>query len=97
MAHRIDVDKAAPGAVRAIFGLEEYVTSSGLEPSLMELAKLQASEMNGCAYCVDERRWASYRWSRPHLGRLRYRHDEGSGYQGRASDGTSDPRFRHRR
>lgn len=53
MAHRIDVDKVAPEAVRAMLGLEEYVRSSGLEPPLLELVKLRASQMNGCAYCVD--------------------------------------------
>jgi AhpD family alkylhydroperoxidase len=53
MAHRIDVDKLAPGAVRAMLGLEEYIRSSGLEPSLLELVKLRASQMNGCAFCVD--------------------------------------------
>ena len=53
MEHRIDVEKIAPGAVRAMLCLEEYVRSSGLEPSLLELVKLRASEMNGCAYCVD--------------------------------------------
>lgn len=34
-------------------GLESYVRQSGLERSLIELVKLRASEMNGCAYCVD--------------------------------------------
>ena len=53
MAHRIDVDKIAPEAVRAMLGLEDYVRSCGLEPSLMELVKLRASQMNGCAFCVD--------------------------------------------
>ncbi len=53
MAHRIDVDKVAPGAVQAMRELEEYVRSSGLERPLLELVKLRASQMNGCAYCVD--------------------------------------------
>ena len=53
MAHRIDVDEIAPGAVGAMLGLEEYVRSSGLEPSLLELVKLRASQLNGCAFCVD--------------------------------------------
>ncbi len=53
MAHRIDVDKVAPEAVRGMLGVEDYVRSSGIEPSLLELVKLRASEMNGCAYCVD--------------------------------------------
>lgn len=49
MAHRIDVDKVAPGGVRAMLGLEDYVRSSGLGPSLLELAKLRASQMNALA------------------------------------------------
>lgn len=36
-----------------MFGLERYVNQSGLEPSLIELVRLRASYMNGCAYCVD--------------------------------------------
>jgi AhpD family alkylhydroperoxidase len=34
-------------------GLEEYVRQSGLEPSLLELVRLRASQLNGCAYCID--------------------------------------------
>lgn len=50
---RIDQNKVAPGAVRAMLGLEEYVRSSGLEPELVDLVRLRASYINGCAYCVD--------------------------------------------
>lgn len=52
-APRIDYARLAPGAVRAQFGVEAYVRASGLEHSLVELVKLRASIMNGCAYCVD--------------------------------------------
>lgn len=52
-APRIDYARVAPAAVRAQFGLEAYVRGSGLEPALLELVKLRASYMNGCAYCVD--------------------------------------------
>lgn len=34
-------------------GLESYVKESGLEPSLIELVKIRASQINGCAYCLD--------------------------------------------
>lgn len=34
-------------------GLEEYIRQSGLEPSLLELVKVRASQINGCAYCID--------------------------------------------
>lgn len=50
---RMDYQKADPAAVRAMMGLETYVRGSGLEHSLLELVKLRASVMNGCAYCVD--------------------------------------------
>ena len=53
MTPRLDASKVSPDAYRAIMGLELYVRHSGLEPSLIELIKLRASYMNGCAYCVD--------------------------------------------
>jgi AhpD family alkylhydroperoxidase len=52
-APRLDYAHVAPGAVRAQFGLEQYVRDSGLEHSLLHLVKMRASHMNGCAYCVD--------------------------------------------
>lgn len=48
----IDYGKVAPAAARAMFGVEQCVRSSGLEPTLVELVKLRASHLNGCAYCV---------------------------------------------
>src|ERR1051326_319981 len=53
MEKRLDPMKAAPEAYRAIYGLESYVRSSGLEQSLLELIKTRASQINGCAFCVD--------------------------------------------
>ena len=53
MTPRLDASKVSPDAYRAIMGLELYVRQSGLEPKLVELVKLRASYMNGCAYCVD--------------------------------------------
>lgn len=53
MPARLDPAKAAPKAYHAMLGLEQYVRQSGLEPSLVELVKLRASYMNGCAYCID--------------------------------------------
>jgi AhpD family alkylhydroperoxidase len=53
MEPRIDYTKAAPGAVHAMLGLEKYLAQSGLEPGLMDLVKLRASQINGCAYCID--------------------------------------------
>jgi AhpD family alkylhydroperoxidase len=40
-------------ALKAIYGLEAYVGQSGLERSLLDLVKMRASQMNGCAYCLD--------------------------------------------
>lgn len=53
MQPRIDLEKVDPRALRAMFGLETYVRESGLEPSLALLIKVRASQINGCAYCID--------------------------------------------
>jgi AhpD family alkylhydroperoxidase len=53
MSNRIDYGKVAPGGVAAMRGLENYVRRCGLESPLLELVRLRASQMNGCAYCVD--------------------------------------------
>lgn len=53
MHARIDYSRAAPGAYQAMYAVENYVRECGLERSLIELVKLRASQINGCAYCVD--------------------------------------------
>ena len=53
MEPRINYGKVAPAAMKAMRGLEEYVASSGLEKPLYELVKTRASQINGCAYCLD--------------------------------------------
>jgi AhpD family alkylhydroperoxidase len=53
MQPRIEYGKVAPGAMTAMRGLEDYVHRSGMEPSLLELVKVRASQINGCAYCLD--------------------------------------------
>ena len=53
MQPRIEYDKVAPDGVKAMWGLESYVRRCGLEPALLELVKLRASQINGCAYCID--------------------------------------------
>ena len=53
MDARLDMTAAAPEAQKAMFSLEKYVRQSGLEPSLLELVRLRASQINGCAYCID--------------------------------------------
>ncbi len=50
---RIDYGKELPDASRAMSELERVVDASALEPKLRELVKLRASQINGCAYCVD--------------------------------------------
>ena len=53
MTQRIDYSKVGAGAYKAVLGMEAYVRHCGLERSLIELVKLRASYINGCAYCVD--------------------------------------------
>jgi AhpD family alkylhydroperoxidase len=53
MSSRIDYTKVAPGALRAMYGLEKYLAGSTIEEPLRELVKMRASQMNGCAYCID--------------------------------------------
>jgi AhpD family alkylhydroperoxidase len=53
MAQRLSHQQVAPGAIAAMRTLERYLSSSGLEHSLLHLVKLRASQINGCAYCVD--------------------------------------------
>jgi AhpD family alkylhydroperoxidase len=53
MKPRIDVAKVNPAAHRAMFGLEKLIHESGLEPGLLHLLKFRASQLNGCAYCLD--------------------------------------------
>jgi AhpD family alkylhydroperoxidase len=50
---RIDYYKASKEAVNAMLALDKAVASFGLEPSLVELVKIRASQINGCAFCVD--------------------------------------------
>lgn len=54
MEPRIDLYAPAHGgAAKAMMGLETYVRRSGLEASLLHLIKTRASQINGCAYCID--------------------------------------------
>src|SRR3954451_18073447 len=53
MTARFSYPTVAPGAYQAMSGLERYLRTSGLEPSLLHLIKLRASQINGCAYCLD--------------------------------------------
>ncbi len=53
MKPRIEYGRVAPEGMKAMRGLESYVRQCGLEDSLLELVKLRASQINGCAYCID--------------------------------------------
>jgi AhpD family alkylhydroperoxidase len=53
MKPRIDYGQAAPKVRQAMFALQSVVNDSGLEPGLLELVKMRASQINGCAYCLD--------------------------------------------
>ena len=54
MQQRLNAQKVAPGALHAMLALEKHVRqSSRLESSLLELVRMRASQINGCAYCLD--------------------------------------------
>src|SRR4029078_7734823 len=53
MYQRINCSKVAPEGIPALGGLDPYLRSSGLEPGLLNLIKTRASQLNGCAYCLD--------------------------------------------
>src|SRR6266536_3538034 len=50
---RVDYASVFPAGVRAMVGLQRAVDATGLEPLLLELVKMRASQINGCAYCLD--------------------------------------------
>jgi AhpD family alkylhydroperoxidase len=53
MDARLHAAQAAPGAYKAMLQLQEYVNNCGLERSLLTLAQMRASQINGCAFCLD--------------------------------------------
>ncbi|MBL8101564.1 MAG: carboxymuconolactone decarboxylase family protein [Anaerolineales bacterium] len=53
MEQRLDYSKTAPDGIGILRQLERYLKKTGLEPDLVELVKLRASQINGCAYCID--------------------------------------------
>jgi AhpD family alkylhydroperoxidase len=50
---RLSVHDIDPKATEAVLGLERYIRASGLDERLYELIKIRASQLNGCAYCLD--------------------------------------------
>lgn len=53
MKARMDFRKASPAGGRAMAALHAFVHKCGLEQTLLELVKLRASQINGCAHCID--------------------------------------------
>jgi AhpD family alkylhydroperoxidase len=53
MKARLDFRKASPQADKAMSGLHAFVRNCGLDHGLLELVKLRASQINGCAHCID--------------------------------------------
>jgi len=53
MEPRLDYRKFNPEPLQAMLGLEKYLAGCGLEHKFMHLLKLRASQINGCAYCID--------------------------------------------
>lgn len=52
-APRLDYRAANPKAFQAMLGLEAHIHRCGLDPLLIELVKTRASQINGCAFCID--------------------------------------------
>jgi AhpD family alkylhydroperoxidase len=53
MKSRIDLMQVTPGIVQAMLGLERQVRQAGLDHGLLDLVRMRASQINGCAYCLD--------------------------------------------
>ena len=53
MEPRLDIYKASPDAIKAMLAFSAATEKLGLEKPLLELVKLRASQINGCAFCVD--------------------------------------------
>ena len=53
MQPRLVYSEVEPESLKAMMQLETYVRHSRLNPKLLELIKIRASQINGCAYCLD--------------------------------------------
>jgi AhpD family alkylhydroperoxidase len=53
MKPRLNAIQASPDAYKAMQGLEAHIVKSGLDHKLVHLVKMRASQINGCAYCLD--------------------------------------------
>ncbi|WP_099369813.1 carboxymuconolactone decarboxylase family protein [Sphingobacterium sp. 1.A.5] len=53
MENRIDIQQLEPDAFKAMFALENYLHNSGLSRTQFYLIKIRASQINGCAFCIN--------------------------------------------
>ena len=53
MNARIDLMHVNPGVIHAMLGLERQVRQAGFDEKLLDLVRMRASQLNGCAYCLD--------------------------------------------
>jgi AhpD family alkylhydroperoxidase len=53
MTARIDLMHVNPGVIKAMLGLERQIRQAGLDRALLDLVRMRASQINGCAYCLD--------------------------------------------
>jgi AhpD family alkylhydroperoxidase len=53
MEQRLNYPALAPEPIKAMYAIGKYLQTCGLEPSLLDLVKIRASQMNGCAFCID--------------------------------------------
>ncbi|QXI28860.1 carboxymuconolactone decarboxylase family protein [Pseudomonas vanderleydeniana] len=54
MTQRLDYFAAAPQGYKALGGVKSYVQGCGLSPQLIDLVYLRVSQINGCAYCINQ-------------------------------------------
>ena len=53
MKARINLMQVNPGILNAMLGLEKQISKAGLDSQLLDLVRMRASQINGCAYCLD--------------------------------------------
>jgi len=53
MKARIDLMHVNPGVIQAMLGLERQIRHAGFDHKLLDLVRMRASQINGCAYCLD--------------------------------------------
>jgi len=53
MTERVQIAKEIPAAYQAMSGLEKYLGTTSIDKQLLELIKIRASQINGCAFCIN--------------------------------------------